>query len=45
MVPPPIEYGGGVVTVPEGVDHDEWVERYLQSVSASSSDADDDDID
>ncbi len=45
MVPPPVEYGGGVVTIPEGVDSREWVERFLESVSASSSDADDDDID
>ena len=45
MVPPPVEYGGGVVTIPEGVDSHEWVASYLESVSASSPDADDDEID
>ena len=45
MVPPPVEYGGGVVTVPEGVDSDEWIERFLESVSASSPGAEDDEID
>jgi len=45
MVPPPVEYGGGVVTIPEGVDSHEWVASYLESVSTSSPDADDDEID
>ena len=45
MVPPPIEYGSGVLQIPEGVDSPERVESYLESVFASSSDADHDDID
>ncbi len=45
MVPPPIEYGSGVLQLPEGVESPEEVESYLESVFASSSDADDDDID
>ncbi len=45
MVPPPVEYGAGVVTAPGGVDFHEWAENFRKSVSASLPDADDDDID
>ncbi len=45
MVPPPVPQVGGVIHLPEGVDSHERVESYLESVFASLSDADDDDID
>ena len=45
MVPPPIKCGSGVLQLPEGVNSPEEVESYIESVFASSSDANDDDID
>ncbi len=45
MVPPPIEYRAGVLQLPKGVDSPEEIDSYLESLFASSSDADDDDID
>ncbi len=45
LVPPPVEYGGGVVTAPEGVDFHEWADSFRKSLSASSPDDDDDDMD
>ncbi len=47
MVPPPVEYsGGGVIQLPKGVNSfEEWLESGAELGSASSPDADDDDID
>ncbi len=46
MVPPPIEYGSGVLQLPKGVSSlEEWLESDPESVFASLPDADDDDID
>ncbi len=46
MVPPPIEYGSGVLQLPKGVSSlEEWRESDPESVFALLPDADDDDID
>ena len=45
LVPPPVDYGGGVICAPKGTTAPEWLEKVAEWVPASSPDADDDDID
>ncbi len=46
MVPPPIEYGAGVLQLPKGVNSiEEWLESDPESLFALLPDAEDDDID
>ncbi len=42
LVVPAVEYGGGVLIIPKGVDEDEWVKNFFESLPGSSPDDDDD---
>ncbi len=45
LVPPPADYGGGVICAPKGMWAHEWLESVTELVPASSLDADDYDTD
>ena len=42
MPPPPVDYGGGVIVAPKGVNFREWIDSVTETVIDTSSDDDDD---